>query len=240
MKFAPQFEQRNLPDQLADHIVILIATGGMLPAQRLVEKELCESLGVSRIPLREALRILQAQGVIRTVPNRGSFVTEFGSTETAEMLQVRLSVERMAFRRVMKRVAQNPSILRELRAKVEGLRQAARTLDQLTYCQADLAFHQCVVGLSESPLLKPIWNSLARGVLFFLMQERQVRFDYRESISEHNLLVELISRGDPAAMEEEIERHILTKVSDSTLRAEKTSTKNASGKRGARMQRKPA
>jgi hypothetical protein len=53
-------------------------------------------------------------------------------------------------------------------------------------------------------------------------------------------LVEVIGRGDPAAMEEEIERHILTKVSDSTLRAEKASTKNVSGKRGARMQRKPA
>jgi DNA-binding GntR family transcriptional regulator len=230
MKFQPQFEQRNLPDQLADHIVILIATGGMVPAQRLVEKELCESLGVSRIPLREALRILQAQGVIRTVPNRGSFVTEFGSTETAEMLQVRLSVERMAFRRVARRVSQNPSLLRELRAKIEGLRQAARSHDQLTYCQADLAFHHGVVELSESPLLKPIWNSLARGVLFFLMQERQVKFNYRESIGEHNLLVDLISRGDPAALDAEIERHIMTKVASSTLPAVRTSARHGSGK----------
>jgi DNA-binding GntR family transcriptional regulator len=213
MSIEQQFRQRNLADQIADHIVASIAKGEIIPGQRLLETELCKTLGISRIPLREALRLLQAQGVVRSVPNRGSFVTEFGSTETAEMLEIRVSIERTAFRRVLKRIRADASLLEELAFRLEDLRRAARIDDQLTYCRADLAFHECVVELSGSPLLKAMWNALSRGVFFFLMQERSVKFDYKEQIRGHKRLVDLLQAGDSAGLEAEIERHILRNVS---------------------------
>ena len=208
MAFEPQFKYRNLPDQLAEHIVVLLATGQLEPGQRLFERDICQMLGVSRIPVREALRILQAQGVVRTEPNRGTFIIEFGSDETAEMLEVRVSVERIALRRLLKKVAAQPAILEELREAIEEMRRAAKLSDQLAYCRADLEFHSRIVGLSESALLRPIWDSLSRGVLVFLMQERNVAFDYEASIRDHEVLIEMIANRKRAALEQEIERHI--------------------------------
>lgn len=208
MAFEPQFKYRNLPDQLADHIVELFALGEFGAGQRLYEKDICERLGVSRVPVREALRILGAQGVVRTEPNRGSFLTDLGPDEMAEMLEIRLSVERIALRRVLKLVTTNPEILTELKDAVDNLRRAAKTDDQLTYCQADLSFHAKVIELSMSPLLKPIWDSLSRVVLVFLMRERNVNFDYDAAIRDHELLVDMIRDRNRAALEKEIERHI--------------------------------
>ena len=203
------FKVRNLPDQLADHIVAMLAGGELAAGQRLFEKELCERLGVSRVPLREALRILQAQGVVRTEPNRGSFLTELDSDDTREMLDIRVSVERTALRRLLRLGAVDPVRLDPLRETLDALRRAARVGEALPYCRADLAFHSAMVDLSGSPLLKPIWDSLSRGVLVFLMQERSRTFDYKASVAEHELLLGLIERGEAEAVEREIEAHVV-------------------------------
>jgi DNA-binding GntR family transcriptional regulator len=208
MTFEPQFKYRNLPDQLADHIVVLLATGDLEPGQRLYEKTICELLGVSRVPVREALRILQAQGVVRTEPNRGSFIAEFGHDEIAETLEVRLTVERIALRRLLKLVPSKPEILLELEETVEAMRRASKIDDQLTYCRADLAFHSKIIELSMSPLLRPIWDSLSRAVLVFLMQERNVDFDYETAIGDHEVLVDLIRHRNHTALDKEIATHI--------------------------------
>ena len=208
MIFAPDFTQRNLPEQLADHIVVLIAKGEIGPGQRLFEKDVCQLLSVSRIPVREALRILQAQGVLRAVPNRGTFVTEFGSEEMLELLEVRLNVERIALRRLLRNANGAPAATGRLHDAMAAMRDAASTRDRLAFCRADLAFHGRLVERSESPMLKPIWESLSRGVLVFLMRERELAFDYAESIQDHTFLLDLLESGSELAVEREIERHI--------------------------------
>ena len=209
MSFVPKLEQRNLSDQCADHIVLMIANGELKAGQRLLEKEICRHLGVSRVPVREALRLLQAQGVVRTEPNRGSFIAEFGSIETAELLEVRLCVERLALKRLLDRLALDAEAADPLEEQITAMRRAAELNAQLAYCQADLAFHQKLIELSQSPLLGPIWTSLSRGVLVFLMQERDIAFDYGQSIDEHVFLLDVIRAGKPVAVDREIERHIM-------------------------------
>jgi DNA-binding GntR family transcriptional regulator len=207
-----QVKHRNLPDQLADHLVTMIAKGELRPGQRLLEKEICESQNVSRIPVREALRILQAQGVVRTEPNRGSFVTEFTSDEMAELLELRLGVERIALARIMHGGTPRPYVRAEFSDVLRQMHQAALLSDQYLFCQADLAFHRRIVELSQSPVLNPIWQTLSRGVLVFLMRERDVTYDYARSIQEHEELLSLIEAGRRDAVMSEIERHIMSNL----------------------------
>src|SRR5580704_12962806 len=131
-------ELRNLPDRLADHLVIMIARGELRPGQRIFEKQICEVQGVSRIPVREALRLLQAQGIVRTEPNRGTYVTEFTSDEMLQMLELRLAVERIALRRILQRKTPKSLIMRRLSVAIEAMRRAAALGDPLALCQADL------------------------------------------------------------------------------------------------------
>lgn len=203
------FKHRNLPEQVADHIVILMATNKLKPGQRLFEKELCTMLGVSRIPVREALRILQAQGVVRTEPNRGTFISELRSEETSELLKVRLTVEKLAVRRLALRAKEDPAILAPLEESLEEVKRRDKFGDRLASCQADLAFHNLIVELSGSSLLLPMWQSLARGVLVFFMHERQSYYDYDTFVDDHIRLMDAIKAGKLTMLDAVIEEHIL-------------------------------
>lgn len=204
----PYFRHRNLPESLADHIVTMIATRQLAPGQRLFENEMCEQLGVSRIPIREALRILQAQGVVRTEPNRGTFIAEFGSQEMLEMLEVRLVVEKAALRRMLALAKMNHSIFDALQVHIESMLKAAQVSDRLAYSKADLAFHNGIVEASQSPMLKPIWDSLSRDVFVFLMQEREEGYDFKRSARDHERLLAILRAGDLEQIGQEIEQHI--------------------------------
>ena len=212
MTYSLPLKQRNLPDRLADHLVNMIAKGELKPGQRLFEKEICEGQRVSRIPVREALRLLQAQGIVRTEPNRGTFVTGFTSDEMSQLLELRLGVERIALRTILGRGTPKPDITSQFADVLEDMRRAAKLDDQLAYCQADLSFHNRIVDLSFSPVLSPVWQLLSRGVLVFLMQEHDSAFDYDQSIREHERLLALIQMGKKIALEQERERHILGKM----------------------------
>jgi DNA-binding GntR family transcriptional regulator len=204
-------EVRNLPDQLADHLVIMIAKGELKPGQRIFEKQICEAQKVSRIPVREALRLLQAQGVVRTEPNRGTYVTEFTSDEMFELLELRLAVERIALRRILDRGTPTPHISTHFADVLDAMRRAVTLHDRLAYCQADLSFHNRIVDLAYSPVLGPTWQLLSRGVLVFLMQEHG-EFNFEKSMGAHERLLSLIQAGKREVIDHEIDRHILDRV----------------------------
>ena len=205
-------ELRNLPDRLADHLAVMIAKGELKPGQRIFEKQICAVQGVSRIPVREALRLLQAQGVVRTEPNRGTYVTEFTSDEMYEMLELRHAVERLALSRILERGISRPQIALHFSGVFQAMRRAATLKDHLAYCQADLAFHHRIVELSASPVLKPTWQLLSRGVLVFLLQEQKDTEDFEGIIEEHERLVAILQSGCRQAVEAEIECHILERI----------------------------
>lgn len=203
------FKHRSLPEQVADHIVVLMATGELSPGERLFENNLTERLGVSRIPVREALRILQAQGVVHTEPNRGTFISEYGTEETQELLKVRLSVETLAMRRLVAMGRKDPSVFDAVERALDHLKKRNGLGDKLDSCQADLAFHAQIVESCGSPVLLPIWQSLARGVLVYFMHERQAYYDYAASVEEHVELMRLIRAGEVEALEAALEQHIM-------------------------------
>lgn len=213
MNSAIPFHHRNLPQQVADHIVLLIASGELAPRERLFEKDICERLNVSRVPVREAFRLLQAQGVIRGEPNRGSYITEFGSEQIMEMMEVRVVTERIAGRHLIRRVKEDPKLHDLARDSMDAMHRAIRNEDKLAFCQADLTFHSTLIELADSSILRPIWDALSRGIMVYLMQEPKLENDYKRSIDDHERLLALIEAGDEGGYEAEIERHIMMSLS---------------------------
>jgi DNA-binding GntR family transcriptional regulator len=206
-------EARNLPDQLADQLAIMIATGELKPGQRIFEKKICEMKGVSRIPVREALRLLQAQGVVRTEPNRGTYVTGFTADELHEMFELRLVVERIALRRIIERRTPKALIASQLSVAIEAMRRAAEIGDRLALCQADLWFHDRIIDLAASPMLEATWRLLARGVLVFLMREHgETSTPLSPWIAEHEELLAILESDSSAVLDEHIEHHIFSEI----------------------------
>jgi DNA-binding GntR family transcriptional regulator len=216
----PVLEARNLPDQLADQLAIMIATGELKPGQRIFEKKICEMKGVSRIPVREALRLLQAQGVVRTEPNRGTYVIEYTSDEMLEVLEIRLAIERIALRRIVERKTPKARIASQLSGALEAMRRAAATGDRLGLCQADLWFHDRIIQLAESPVLEPTWRMLSRGLLVFLMRESGPEDEFTSLIAEHERLLVMLESNSSESLDAAIEHHILDVVRERRAQVE--------------------
>ncbi len=198
----------SLTDQVADFITMSVANGELPAGSKVGERQLCDSLKVSRVPVREAMKLLQAQGLLHGEPNRGVFVNAQSLEETLEMLEVRATIELIAIRRIQNDPERRGSAEATLSDSVDELRKQAYIKDFTNYCLADLSFHQCLVELSESSILLTLWQSISRNVLVFLLNERSGDFDFEGSIEDHNRLIRKIFSND-AEIENELKQHLI-------------------------------
>jgi len=156
---------RPLPDQIAEAIVVMIAGGQLQPGQRIVEAELAESLSTSRVPVREAMRRLEAQGILATVPYRGTRVGAFGEREQAQAAEVRIALEGLIFRQAAEALRANRSRVADLDQVLAEMRCCLTANDRLALNRADLAFHHAMCRLTGNPILLTLWQAIAPHVL---------------------------------------------------------------------------
>lgn len=169
-----------------------IIEGELKPGTRLLERELSERLEVSRIPIREALPQLEAEGLITTVPRRGSMVTQLTLRDIDELFDLRTSLDVLAAR-----LASNQART----GSAEGLRQAFARAELATtdgspaeIAAANAAFHQAIVALSANRLLDTMMAPINARVrwLFRLTSDR----DPGMLCTEHRELHDAICHGD--------------------------------------------
>lgn len=136
----------------------LITTSEFPPGTRLIERELCELTGASRSPVREALRHLEAEGLVTVLPNRGPVVSEVSQEEAKEIYQVRAVLEGLAGRLF----AENgdPAALEELRASLEVLHKATALDDPRQALAAKDVFYNCLLTGSRNGIVASILQSL--------------------------------------------------------------------------------
>src|ERR1700712_3708819 len=111
------------PQQLSSAIRQQVLTGELQPGQRLTEEALAADFGTSRIPVREALRLLEADGFVRVQPYYGTFVVELSDDEAADLLEIRGGLEPLAARRAASRMT--PEVLQTLQEMVTAGAEAA-------------------------------------------------------------------------------------------------------------------
>ena len=138
-----------------------LAAGAIMPGQQLVQEDLAEELGVSRVPIRESLKILEGEGHVTYHPNRGYFVTELSATDLSELYRIREILEAEALTRAVAEVSDADLMdIREILTRVNAA-AAAGDVDALT--QANRAFHLSIFELSGmnrlSRLIRQLWDA---------------------------------------------------------------------------------
>src|SRR5260370_29795616 len=118
-------KSRSLPDQIADAIVEGIAAGVLRPGQRLIELDLASQFSVSRVPLREALKTLEAQGILERGQNRGVRVVELDETRIDRICEVRAALETIAARYAIATYRAEPQRPQRLAAAPAAMGDAA-------------------------------------------------------------------------------------------------------------------
>lgn len=152
-------QQRSLHEIVAERLVAAIEKGELRPGERLVEVGLANRLGVSRAPLREALKLLEAQGMVESRRGRGTFVRAVTPEQIADMLAMRAMLEGFAARQCTAR-ATDPDIAR-LTGLHRDLESAHSSGNLATARDLDWRFHECVCRLSGNAYLVESWLSLA-------------------------------------------------------------------------------
>ncbi|MFL1381142.1 MULTISPECIES: GntR family transcriptional regulator [unclassified Nocardiopsis] len=167
------------------------------PGHRITERETAAGLGVSRVPLREALRLLEAEGLIVLVPRRGAMVAGWSREDIVHLFEVREELEPLAARLAAARRGEDD--LRLMRGLLDEAARALEAGDDAATAAANAGFHRAVLGACGNPLLQEMMAPLDSRVqwLFHLTRHR----DTREQREEHVRLLDLIERrdGDGAA-----------------------------------------
>ena len=186
-----------------------ILAGDYALGERLIEERLTDELAISRPPLREALRLLENEGLVVTKPRRGSFVATLTQQDVFEILTLRSSLERMAFELGIP-VAED-ALIDPARQALRVMEDCARREDRGELVRAGYVFHAALIHIANHKRLEDIYASVQQQIILCMSQNLIARERYFEDLSEHvarhRTLLELIESGDVTTALAELAAH---------------------------------
>jgi DNA-binding GntR family transcriptional regulator len=187
----------------------MIVSGRLSPGERLIEERLTEELGISRPPLREALRLLQQEGLIETRPRRGSVVTTLTDQDVFEILTLRSALERLAIELGVP--VRDPQRLEPCRSALAQMEECARLEDRGRLVAKAYDFHASIVALAGHRRLNESYAAVQRQQILCMARNLYAReHEYEDlvtHVARHRHLLEVIERGDPDAVLAELAVH---------------------------------
>lgn len=199
---------KSLVNQVVDAIVEATAKGIFLPGDRIVEAEVARALNVSRIPVREALRLLESQGVVVSERYRGMSLMSVDIDRLEKILKVRLVLEQLAGAEVMDRLKTDPEVLAPLEALLARMHEAGDAGDGFRVASLDTEFHLCLCRLSGNDTLLRTFEPLSRQ-LTIIFGLSTMKKGVQSIVAEHDEVVDSLKAGDKAAFDELMRVHIL-------------------------------
>lgn len=201
-------EINNIPlsKKVADVLREAILSGELKPGDALVETALAAQLGVSRAPLREAMRSLSEDGLIETVPYKGTTVKTLSSKDIEEIYSLRGLHESFALKRIIER--DRPSDIKVLEEICINMQTAAKKQDFKALNHEDDQFHRQLILLAEHDMLTKIWDQLALHVRQIMALRNNLNRNPMEIAMNHPPIVKAIQNKDYQEASALIERHV--------------------------------
>jgi len=199
-------DRSNLATEIAAQLRDAIANGDILPGTRLVEVRVSKQLGVSRGPVREALRILETEGLVKSYPGRGSFVSEISERDIWEIYSLRTVLEEEAIRLAAQRGT--PEDVDRLERIMEAMFKAADAGDRAQVLDLDLQFHRQIWEMADHQRLKNILTEIATQVRTYVALQTKLYDDLVGGISDHQELLEALRNRDEVNATNTMRNHL--------------------------------
>ena len=198
-------QSNSLPALVQTEIEQLILRGELAIGQRINESDLASRFGMSRGPIREALRALEESRLVRSEKNRGVFVREVSVREADEIYDVREALDQLIGQRVAERAT--PEQLGALELVVAQMDEATDVKDIRRYHALNLNFHDMLVDSAGNTRLTESYRLLTKGLLLFRLRGLQDGGGFAVSNTEHRAVVEAIATRDSARAGRLLRRH---------------------------------
>ena len=197
---------KPLREMVYEELKIQILTGAIVPGTRMMEVDLAEEMGVSRTPIREAIRKLEKEGLVTIEPRRGAYASMISTQDMVEILEVRQDLEGLAAYFAATRMS--PVEMEELRDIADNYNKAVADGSMQDMIQYDTQFHRKIVDSCNNKILVNMVEQLQELVLRF----RYIYYDnFRRAENmpeEHQEIIEAIASGDEKRAREAADVHI--------------------------------
>ncbi|HEU4998612.1 MAG TPA: GntR family transcriptional regulator [Lapillicoccus sp.] len=197
----------NLREQALASLRTAITSGQLPPQTPMVETELSEQLQISRGTLREAMRQLQQEGLLRSGPRGRLYVRHLGPKEVEDIFAVRSALESLAASTLSMAEDRDQAVQR-LRELLDRMEQAASDEDLERRIESDLDFHRALCALTGNAELLHTWQSLEGSIRMSIMAAGQARALGNMDVDRHRAIVDAIATGERAAAFGAVDEHL--------------------------------
>jgi DNA-binding GntR family transcriptional regulator len=195
--------------QVAERLRVLIDSGELAPGTRLNEIELCNTMGVSRTPLREAIRSLATEGLIELQPNRGAIVSIVSQEDVTEILPIMASLEGLGGRLAAMHMDQ--SKIAQVRKIHDQMIAHYKNNEVAEYFETNRLIHELITEGSGNQTLVDTINSLSAKVRRARFSAQMTQESWAKAVSEHEEMIAALEAQDPDRLEAILVQHVETK-----------------------------
>lgn len=199
----------GLHDQVAARLRTMLVEGLIQPGAKLNERELCEKLGVSRTPLREAIKLLAAEGLVDLLPNRGAIAVKLTEADVLNTFELLATLEGMSGELAAERI--NDAELVEIQALQYEMMACYARRDLSGYYRINARIHAAINNAARNPVLTSTYRAINARVQSLRFRTNQNEAKWAEAVREHELMVEALSRHDRQTMRHLLVQHLMRK-----------------------------
>ena len=225
-----ELPQTSLRTRVANAIRDAIIEGEFKPGEKIPENDLAEELGVSRTPVREAIHILEQQGLVEVRPRYGTFIAALDWQEAYDSLSVRAALEQLAVQQAMERL--DPEEWNELCAKfhkvLDRMLEAEKRGDSVNSAELDIEWHTLLIDAARNECLSRTWRNAGLAALIWSPEREIYPLDEQalaRPVLRHRELLEALRKREPGGCAKAIHNHIFVKFDDIREWQEATSPK---------------
>lgn len=202
--------RKSLHEELAENIAEMIVDGSLSSGTKIPERELCEVFGVSRTPLREALKVLAAEGLVTLEPNRGAWVSEITAEELKEVFPVMGAMEALSGELACARITD--AEIAELERLQAEMLEHYRNREMARYFRTNQAIHEAILNAARNNTLTSHYRTLAVKVRRARYVANMTEARWKQAVDEHEEMLVALRARDAAALSDVMKRHLANKM----------------------------
>jgi len=198
-----------LHEQVAQRLRQMLVEGRISPGAKLNERELSELLKVSRTPLREAIKMLAAEGLVELLPNRGAIAVSLNEADVLNTFEVMAGLEGMAGELAAERIT--PEELAEVQAMQFEMMAAYTRRDLSAYYAVNARIHGAIAAAAKNPVLATVYTQVNARLQALRFRSNQDGEKWKRAVKEHEKMIEALGAHDGQAMREILQQHLRNK-----------------------------
>ena len=203
---APSIPRPVLHEQVAARLRQMLVEGDIAPGAKLNERALCEALRISRTPLREAIKMLAAEGLVELLPNRGSVAVQLDEEDVRHTFEVMAGLEALSGQLAAERIG--AAEVAEIEAMHFEMLAAYTRRDLSTYYRLNAAIHRAINVAAGNPVLTSTYNPVNARLQALRFRSNQDGEKWQRAVAEHEAMVAALKARDGAALARVLTQHL--------------------------------